>query len=113
MTENDLNRLLADYMAPTADEGFSDTLMQAVRAESTLIDLSDYVTPTSKPWRSWVIALTLGLVSGLIWTWLGLSLPDIPTLDHEINLLQNSVALYLMAAFCMAGSLLYIGLDSA
>ena len=113
MNDNDLNHLLADYMAPTADEGFSDTLMQTVRAERAAIDLADYAVPTSKPWRSWIIALTLGIVSGLIWTWMGLSLPDVPTLDHEIDLLNNSVALYFMAAICMAGSLLYVGLDSA
>ena len=113
MTQNDLNTLLSDYMTPTADQGFSDALMQKINAEGKAIDLSDYTAAASRPWRSWIIALTLGIVAGLIWTWLGLSLPDLPKMNHDIGLLNSGLGLYAMAAICMAASLVYVGVDTA
>lgn len=117
MTENDpntdLQSHLSDYMASTPDQGFSDAVMRTLQAEEESVDLSDYLDRPNHPWRSWIIALTLGLISGLIWTWAGLSLPDIPAVDSHVNLRETDWALYALAAMCVAGSLIFVELDSA
>ena len=117
MTDNDpntdLTRLLNDYMAPTPDQGFSDAMMRTLQAEEESVDLSDYLARPSHPWRSWIIALTLGLISGLIWTWAGLSLPEVPAIDSPVNLKDTDWALYALAAACVAASLVFVELDSA
>ena len=111
--DNDLETHLADFMAPADDQGFSDAVMRTLKAEEASVDLSDYLAQPSHPWRSWVIALTLGLISGLIWTWAGLSLPDIPAMDTHVALKDTDWALYAIAAACIAGSLIFVELDSA
>ena len=113
MTDNDLTTLLADYMAPEKDKGFSDRLMQTIRSEETPVDLTDYIRPARPAWRAWVVALTLGLVSGLLWTWLGVKIPDLSFDTTQIGLLQNGWGLYALAAICMGLGLIFVELDTA
>lgn len=112
MTDNDLKNLLADYAAPTADQGFSDALMQTIHCEADQINLSDYARPRTA-WRTWVVALTLGVVSGLLWTWIGVKLPDFTFETQNIGLLQSGWGAYAIAAICMAVGLIFVELDTA
>ena len=113
MTDNDLKTLLADYAAPAADNGFSDSVLRTLQSETAEIDLSDYAVRPKAPWRSWVYALTLGLIFGLLWTWIGVKMPDLPLALDQISLFNNGWGTYLIAALCMALGLIFVELESA
>jgi|GEM_PF-5896408 len=62
MTKSELDKALSQYMAPIANDGFSNRVMTAITVEDTGKDLPQ--VETSK-WRVLILALTMGLVSGL------------------------------------------------
>lgn len=110
MNDETLKTLLSAYAAPTPEDGFSDRVMDAVMAEPTpqTIDLSDYRIRPRQPWRGWVLAAVLGLLAGLIWTRLGIALPDLPESSQMPDLIHSGWGLYALFGLCLAGLLLFI-----
>lgn len=102
-TDDTLKSLLADYVAPTQDAGFSKAFM--ARLDHNTIDLEDYAARPSPLWRSWLVAIILGLICGLLWVRFGVSLPEIEWRDGTMHALHNDWVIYLLcglgASFCL------------
>ncbi|MGJ8558701.1 MAG: hypothetical protein ACSHX3_00550 [Litorimonas sp.] len=110
MTDDSLKSLLADYVAPTEDQGFSDAVLTALQTqeEAALFDLDSLAKRPTPLWRSWMIALMIGLLCGLIWTRLGLNLLDISLESSVLNTLSTGWAAYGLGALCLAVCLLLV-----
>lgn len=110
MTDDTLKSLLADYAAPTEDQGFSDAVLLTLQTqeEAALFDLDSLVKRPTPPWRNWMMALMIGLLCGLIWTRLGISLPDISLESSVLNELNSGWVAYGLAGLCLAVCLLLV-----
>lgn len=110
MTDKDLTSLLADYAAPTEDLGFSDALLTRLKTEenAALFDLGSLAKKPMPLWRGWLMASLIGLLCGLIWTRLGVSLPDMTVETSLITALTSGWAAYGLAGLCIAVCLLLV-----
>jgi hypothetical protein len=110
MTDDTLKSLLADYAAPTDDQGFSDAVMATLQTEenATLFDLDSLIKRPTPLWRNWMMALMIGLLCGLIWTRLGVNLPDLSVQNSILTELGTGWAAYGLGALCLAVCLLLI-----
>jgi hypothetical protein len=114
MSDDRLKALLSDYAAPAQDDGFSDQLMQRIEAEDAArLDLSDYAAPRHGIRRSWIVALVLGLICGMLWVRLGVSLPDWPAGSELPDLLETDWGLYALFGVALSGGLLFLEADRA
>jgi hypothetical protein len=127
MTDKTLKHLLTDYTAPTPDDGFSDRLVMAMKAEAqaealaaaqalaqanATIDLSDFMPSRNPVKRGWIVSLILGLMAGLLWTQLGISLPDVNMDAAPASILEQSWVLYGLIGCFLIGSFLFLEADS-
>jgi hypothetical protein len=110
MTDKELIFLLADYAAPTEDQGFSEAMLATLKAEedAVLFDLDSLVKKPMPIWRSWLIAGLIALLCGLIWTRLGVSMPDIEFETSLFSALNTGWAAYGLAGLCLAACLLLV-----
>lgn len=110
MNDDTLKTLLSAYAAPTPDDGFSDRVMDRVIADPTpqTLDLAEFKPRRRHPWHGWVLATTLGLLAGLIWVRLGISVPDLPEGAELPSLLDSGWGLYALFGLCLAGTLLFL-----
>lgn len=109
MTDKELTSLLADYTAPTEDQGFSDVVLTALKAEEdALFDIDSLVKQPMPIWRGWLIAGLIGLLCGLIWTRLGVSIPNIEFETSLLSALNTGWAAYGLAGLCLAACLLLV-----
>lgn len=110
MTDDRLKSLLADYAAPTDDEGFSDTVFARLQtqADAELFDLDSLVKRPAPLWRSWTVALVIGLLCGLIWARLGVNLSDMSIESTLLGELGTGWVAYGLASLCLAACLLLV-----
>lgn len=110
MTDDTLKSLLADYAAPTEDQGFSDTVLATLQTqeEAALFDLDSLVKRPMPLWRSWMIALMIGLLCGLIWARLGINLPEVSIESSVLSALNTGWMAYGLAGLCLAACLLLV-----
>mgnify|MGYP001801501793 CR=1 FL=1 len=110
MNDDTLKTLLSAYAAPTPEDGFSDQVMNRVEKEAATptVDLSEFKMRRRQPWHGWVLAAILGLLAGLIWVRLGISVPDLPDGAALPGLLDSGWGLYALFGLCLAGTLLFI-----
>lgn len=111
MTENDLQDILADYVAATPEDGFSDALMRTLKAEEQSVDITDYVATLHRPWRGWLVALIIGLIAGLLWNKTGVAISDFVPGTEALGGEGARWELYAVAAATVAISLLFVELD--
>lgn len=102
MTDDTLKDLLADYVAPTEDGGFSEAVMKTLEAEAqdTLVDIHTLTARPGRVWRSWLVALVLGVTAGLLWSRSGVSLPD---MGFDLGITWPASADWMLYALCAAG----------
>jgi len=114
MNDDNLTSLLADYAAPTEDQGFSDNVLMTLTAQNSeaLFDLDSLVKRPAPLWRSWVMALVIGLLCGLIWTRLGVSLPDLPLDQADLGWLSTGWVAYGLAGLCLMIGLILVETES-
>lgn len=117
MTDENLKSLLAPYAAPTDDMGFSDAVLATLQTEeaATLFDLDSLVKRPTPIWRGWMIAAIIGGLCGLIWTRLGVSVPDLPPAlsleSSALGFLSTGWAAYGLAGLCVAVCLLLVEME--
>lgn len=102
MNDDILKNLLADYVAPTEDRGFSEAVMKTLEAEAqdTLVDIRTLTARPGRVWRSWLVALVLGVTAGLLWSRSGVSLPDT---GFDLGISWPASADWMLYALCAAG----------
>ena len=110
MNDDNLTALLADYAAPTDDQGFSDNVLATLKAqdEAALFDLDSLVKRPTPVWRSWMMALLIGGLCGLIWARLGVHLPELSVESSVLGALSTGWIAYGLAALCLMGCLLLV-----
>ena len=116
MNDDTLKTLLADYAAPTPDDGFSEAVLRkAMEAEdirSNTVDLDAY-KPSGKPVRrSWIISLVLGLIVGLLWVRLGIVLPDLPNSSDLPQVFESGWMIYAAIGVALSGLFLFVEVES-
>ena len=103
-----LKALLADYTAPTEDNGFTTAVMARLQTNAQTFNAADFAPAPRSTLRSWVIALTLGLIGGMLWVRLGINLPDLSGSTDVQNFFTHSWAVYAICGFVLAGLMLFI-----
>lgn len=110
MSDNRLKSLLADYAVPTDDQGFSDTVLATLKTQdnAALFDLDSLVKRPTPVWRSWMMALMIGLLCGLIWARLGVNLPEVSIDSSALSWLSTGWVAYGLAGLCLTACLLLV-----
>lgn len=114
MSDNALQSLLADYAAPTDDQGFSDTVLATLKTQenTALFDLDSLVKRPTPVWRNWLMALLIGALCGLIWARLGINLPDVSIDRSALSWISTGWVAYGLAGLCLTACLLLVETES-